>query len=162
LADSNVTNRPLVLWLQGGPGASGNGIGNFQEIGPVDENLEKRNFTWINHANVLFVDSPVEAGFSYIDSDDLSVKTNEQMVEDLVKFLKGFYKKRSEFETVPLHIFGQSYGGNMAVRFAYALNKEIEAGKIKCNLKSIALGNSWVNPVASVNSYAPFLLQTVH
>jgi hypothetical protein len=29
-------------------------------------------------------------------------------------------------------------------------------------LKSIALGNSWVNPVASVNSYAPFLLQTVH
>jgi serine carboxypeptidase 1 len=161
LADTNATNRPLVLWLQGGPGASGTGVGNFQEIGPVDLNLKKRNFTWINHANVLFVDSPVEAGFSYIDSDELSVETNEQMVEDLVEFLKGFYKKRPEFESVPLHIFGQSYGGNMAVRLAYALNKEIEAGKIKCNLKSIALGNPSIDRVASVNSYAPLLFQTV-
>jgi serine carboxypeptidase 1 len=107
------------------------------------------------------VDSPVGTGFSFIDSPDLFVKTNEQMVEDLVEFLKGFYKKRPEFETVPLHIFGQSYGGNMAVRFAYALSKEIEAGKIKSNLKSIALGNSWIDPVASVKSYAPILLQTV-
>ena len=29
---------PLVLWLQGGPGGSGTGFGNFEEIGPIHQN----------------------------------------------------------------------------------------------------------------------------
>ncbi|MCH93806.1 serine carboxypeptidase-like 51, partial [Trifolium medium] len=30
---------PIILWLQGGPGGSGVGFGNFEEIGPLDVNL---------------------------------------------------------------------------------------------------------------------------
>ena len=33
---------PLVIWLQGGPGASSTGFGNFMEIGPLDSNLKSR------------------------------------------------------------------------------------------------------------------------
>ncbi|GAU34977.1 hypothetical protein TSUD_102990 [Trifolium subterraneum] len=36
---------PIILWLPGGPGLSG-GLGNFEEIGPLDANLKPRNFTW--------------------------------------------------------------------------------------------------------------------
>lgn len=32
-AVNNVTEKPLVIWLQGGPGASSTGYGNFAELG---------------------------------------------------------------------------------------------------------------------------------
>eukprot|EP00064_Thunnus_orientalis_P011490 superscaffoldBa00001661_g11521 len=37
---------PLVMWLQGGPGGSGSGFGNFEEIGPLDRNLQPRKTSW--------------------------------------------------------------------------------------------------------------------
>lgn len=58
-------NAPLVMWLQGGPGGSSTGFGNFLEIGPLDVNLKPRNTTWVQAANVLFVDNPVGTGYSY-------------------------------------------------------------------------------------------------
>ena len=61
-------HKPLVLWFQGGPGASSTGYGNFEEIGPLDVNLKPRNSTWIKEANVLFVDNPVGCGYSYVDN----------------------------------------------------------------------------------------------
>lgn len=66
-------DKPLLLWLQGGPGGSSTGFGNFEEIGPLDVNLEARNETWIKQANVLFVDNPVGCGFSYVlDKSELT------------------------------------------------------------------------------------------
>jgi hypothetical protein len=49
------TDVPLVLWIQGGPGASGVGFGNFQEVGPLTTDLEPRESTWLNVAHLLFV-----------------------------------------------------------------------------------------------------------
>ncbi|KAM4890139.1 retinoid-inducible serine carboxypeptidase isoform 3-T3 [Sylvia borin] len=42
----DFTELPLVMWLQGGPGSSGCGYGNFEEIGPLDRALKPRNTTW--------------------------------------------------------------------------------------------------------------------
>ena len=36
-------------------GASGVGFGNFQEIGPLDVNLQPRNSTWLQKADLIFV-----------------------------------------------------------------------------------------------------------
>ena len=33
--------------LQGGPGGSGTGFGNFEEIGPLDDDLNPRKTTWV-------------------------------------------------------------------------------------------------------------------
>lgn len=68
-------HKPLVMWFQGGPGASSTGYGNFEEIGPLDVNLEPRNTTWIKEANVLFVDNPVGCGYSFVD-DPAALTTN--------------------------------------------------------------------------------------
>ena len=68
-------HKPLVMWLQGGPGGSSTGYGNFEEIGPLDLNLEARDTTWIKEANVLFVDNPVGSGYSYV-LDKKALTTN--------------------------------------------------------------------------------------
>ncbi|CAH2038309.1 unnamed protein product [Thlaspi arvense] len=62
--------KPLVLWLNGGPGCSSVGYGATQEIGPflVDTNengLKFNPYAWNKEANMLFLESPVGVGFSY-------------------------------------------------------------------------------------------------
>ena len=102
-------NRPIVLWLQGGPGYSGIGIGNFLEIGPVDQYMKPRNASWVKTANLLFVDNPAGVGFSIAGSETVA-KDIEEISNDLICVLKTFMKEHSYFESNPLHIFGQSYG----------------------------------------------------
>ena len=63
---SQRLDKPLIMWLQGGPGGSSTGFGNFEELGPLTVDLKPRNTTWLRAANVLFVDNPVGAGFSYV------------------------------------------------------------------------------------------------
>lgn len=62
-------NKPLIMWLQGGPGGSSTGFGNFAEIGPQTVELKARETTWLKEANLLFVDNPVGSGFSYVTKD---------------------------------------------------------------------------------------------
>lgn len=122
-AEKVITNRPLVIWLQGGPGASSTGLGNFGELGPLDVHLRRRNYSWVQDVNVLFIDNPVGAGFSYVEDDSSYPKTNKEIAHDLIKCLEGFYEKRPEFLLVPLYITGESYGGKMLVEFALELEE---------------------------------------
>uniref|UniRef100_A0AAQ5XFV4 Carboxypeptidase n=1 Tax=Amphiprion ocellaris TaxID=80972 RepID=A0AAQ5XFV4_AMPOC len=43
---AHYQDLPLVMWLQGGPGGSGSGFGNFEEIGPLKRDLEPRKASW--------------------------------------------------------------------------------------------------------------------
>ncbi|RYO99253.1 hypothetical protein DL763_001617 [Monosporascus cannonballus] len=60
---------PLSIWLQGGPGAPS--IDQALEVnGPCvvqpDSNSTVPNpWSWNNHVNLLYIDQPVQAGFSY-------------------------------------------------------------------------------------------------
>ena len=77
--------KPLVMWLQGGPGASSTGVGNFEELGPLDVKLEPRNTTWIKEANVLFVDNPVGCGYSYVlDQEALTTNISGKLQADII------------------------------------------------------------------------------
>jgi len=50
-AQEDWTQRPLVMWLQGGPGGSSTSFGNFAEIGPLTFDQEERNSTWVGCRN---------------------------------------------------------------------------------------------------------------
>ncbi|ODN00453.1 Retinoid-inducible serine carboxypeptidase [Orchesella cincta] len=159
-ATEDYLKRPLILWLQGGPGASSAGYGNFMEIGPLDANLQNRTFSWVNYANVLFVDNPVGSGFSYVNDTKLLCTNNSQITADLITLLSEFLQKVPEFQDVPLYIFSESYGGKMAAQFTMKLYKKILTKKIKCNLKGVSLGDSWISPEDSVLTWAPYLFST--
>ncbi|CAG9130065.1 unnamed protein product [Plutella xylostella] len=154
----NYTQRPLVVWLQGGPGGSSTGIGNFEILGPLDLSLQPRNYTWVNDFNVLFLDNPVGTGFSYVDDLSYLTTDNEQIADDFVAFMRGFYLKHPEFEGVPLYIYGQSYGGKMAVDMAIKMKEAEAASTINSNLRGIAMGNAWIHPVNLTSTWGPLLL----
>ena len=70
-SQSNVTTDPLVLWLNGGPGCSSM-AGFFKELGPFHSKPNKKlginEYSWNKVANMVFLDSPAEVGFSKTDT----------------------------------------------------------------------------------------------
>ncbi|KAJ8423881.1 hypothetical protein Cgig2_001547 [Carnegiea gigantea] len=67
---SNHESKPLVLWLNGGPGCSSIAYGAAEEIGPFHINSDGKTlylnpYAWNKLANLLFLESPAGVGFSY-------------------------------------------------------------------------------------------------
>lgn len=153
----NFSELPLVMWLQGGPGGSSTGFGNFEEIGPLDSTLKPRKTTWLQSASLLFVDNPVGTGFSYVRKDGTYAKDLATVASDMMVLLESFFSCRPEFQTIPFYIFSESYGGKMAAGIALELHKAVQEGTIKCNFSGVALGDSWISPVDSVLSWGPYL-----
>ncbi|XP_068119725.1 retinoid-inducible serine carboxypeptidase [Hyperolius riggenbachi] len=156
----NYTEVPLVMWLQGGPGGSGCGFGNFGEIGPLDVSLKPRSHTWLKAASLLFVDNPVGTGYSYTTDSKAFAKNLDMVCSDMMVLLKKFFSSKPEFQKIPFYIFSESYGGKMAAGISLALHKAIVAGDIKCNFAGVALGDSWISPIDSVLTWGPYLYST--
>ncbi|XP_017115476.1 retinoid-inducible serine carboxypeptidase [Drosophila elegans] len=156
---SHFTDRPLVIWLQGGPGVASTGSGVFEQLGPIDIEGRPRESSWVRHVNVLFVDSPVGTGFAYVEEHGRYARTNRQIALDLVRLMEQFLGQYPAFRSVPMHIFSESYGGKMAPEFALELHLARKRGRVDCRLQSVVVGNPWTSPLDSILSYAPFLLQ---
>ncbi|KAM7386132.1 hypothetical protein PAMA_008986 [Pampus argenteus] len=159
-ADSQSEELPLVMWLQGGPGGSGSGFGNFEEIGPLNRNLQPRKMSWVQAASVLFVDNPVGTGFSYTDRPDGYATNVATVASDMLVLLQHFFTEKAEFQSIPFYIFSESYGGKMAAAISMELTKAVGQGKVKCNFAGVALGDSWISPLDSVMTWGPYLYTT--
>jgi serine carboxypeptidase 1 len=152
--------RPLVMFLQGGPGASSL-FSYYLETGPTKIeatsattwSLVNRSHTWIRHANMLYVDNPVGTGFSYTNDPRGFSTTDEGIASNLVLFMQGFLVAHPEFKGKPFWVFCESYGGKMAAYFGAAL---VTAG-LDVNFKGVALGDGWVDPISCMKSYGPYL-----
>ncbi|XP_048466783.1 retinoid-inducible serine carboxypeptidase [Rhincodon typus] len=153
----NFTALPLVMWLQGGPGASGCGFGNFKEIGPLNTDLNPRNNSWVTAASLLFVDNPVGTGYSYTTDAKAFAKDLSMIVTDMMVLLKEFFNMKPEFQNIPFYIFAESYGGKMAAGISLELIKAVQLNQIKCRFAGVALGDSWISPLDSVLSWGPYL-----
>ncbi|CAL8342880.1 unnamed protein product [Merluccius merluccius] len=151
---------PLVMWLQGGPGGSGSGFGNFEEIGPLDRDQQPRKTSWVQTASVLFVDNPVGTGYSYVDKPDVYATNVAMVASDMLVLLRSFFTERKEFQNVPFYIFSESYGGKMAAAISMELTKAVAEGSVKCNFAGVALGDSWISPIESVMTWGPYLYST--
>ncbi|MCO5595213.1 hypothetical protein L7F22_049252 [Adiantum nelumboides] len=69
-ATFDAASRPLVLWLNGGPGCSSMGYGAMEELGPFKihpngSGLYTNPHAWNKEANMLFLESPAGVGYSY-------------------------------------------------------------------------------------------------
>ncbi|XP_052146019.1 serine carboxypeptidase-like 51 [Oryza glaberrima] len=151
---------PTILWLQGGPGASGVGLGNFLEVGPLDVNLKPRDSTWLQKADLIFVDNPVGVGYSYADDPSALVTTDWQAATDATELLRALAAKEiPTLQSSPLFLVAESYGGKYAATLGVSLARAIRAGDLKLNLGGVALGDSWISPEDFTLAYTPLLLE---
>jgi cathepsin A (carboxypeptidase C) len=145
-------NDPVVLWLNGGPGCS-SFTGLFMELGPssIDKNIKivHNPYSWNANASVIFLDQPVNVGYSYSDND---VSSTEAASKDVYAFLTLFFDKFSEYAKQDFHITGESYAGHYIPQFA----TEILAHKKRnINLKSVAIGNGLTDGLTQYDYYRP-------
>ncbi|KAL2684687.1 hypothetical protein Neosp_005772 [[Neocosmospora] mangrovei] len=145
-------SKPLLLWLQGGPGNSGF-FGNFLENGPCrlegnPAEAVRHEHPWTELFNVIFVDQPVNVGFSYSD-DSSGVNHAEAAAIELVDFIRVFYQGYPDMRDVPLFIAGESYGGRYVPMTAAAViefNKFQPRPEDAIPLKGIMVGNGYTSP----------------
>eukprot|EP00164_Ancoracysta_twista_P005328 GFYU01007291.1.p1 GENE.GFYU01007291.1~~GFYU01007291.1.p1 ORF type:complete len:506 (-),score=147.65 GFYU01007291.1:129-1646(-) len=165
-SEGNPSTDPLVLWLTGGPGVSSMAA-LFLENGPLlvkyndagKPAFTENEFSWTKSANMLYVDSPVGSGFSYVDDSEDMETSEEGIAHTLVGFLRAFLLKFPQYQSNEFYITGESYAGKYIPSLAAAItaaNKEstiASASTPRINLKGFAIGNGMVDPITQVKSY---------
>ncbi|XP_066316317.1 serine carboxypeptidase-like 26 [Miscanthus floridulus] len=149
-AQTSPAHKPLLLWLNGGPGCSSVGYGAASELGPLLVNgngtgLEFNKFAWTREANLLFLESPVGVGFSYSNTTSDQDNIDDGFVaEDSYSFLVNWFRRFPQYKSHDFYISGESYAGHYVPQLAemvYERNKHLEANQ-RINLKGFIVGNA--------------------
>ncbi|XP_044490106.1 serine carboxypeptidase-like 34 [Mangifera indica] len=149
-ATENPEEKPLLLWLNGGPGCSSIGYGEAEELGPFltrkgKPELKLNPYSWNKAANLLFVESPVGVGFSYTNtSEDIKQLGDTVTAKDSYAFLINWFKRFPQFKSHKFYIAGESYAGHYIPQLAeviYDSNKKASREN-HINLKGITVGNA--------------------
>lgn len=105
---------PLAAWFAGGPGCSSM-ISLFNGNGPCrfldGESTPSLNpYSWNNNVNMLYIDQPFGAGFSYSTQ---RINTTDAAASVVWEFLQAFYDQFPQYESRDFGIWSESYGGRM-------------------------------------------------
>jgi carboxypeptidase C (cathepsin A) len=159
-SEGNPSSDPLVLFSNGGPGASSM-FGLFTEFGPfqttgqsvLTPEFNKTNIptlfynhnSWSKLGNLLVFDWPPPTGFSYCngdpEGDGYSCGDWDDTRQAEVSFaaLEGFFEKFPSLTTNGLYLTGESYAGVYIPKLAQQI---LEHKKDKqWNLNGIAVGD---------------------
>ncbi|CAL0308664.1 unnamed protein product [Lupinus luteus] len=144
--------RPLLLWLNGGPGCSSLAYGAMEEIGPFKVNsdgktLRKNIYSWNYAANVLFLESPTGVGFSYSNrSSDYEINGDMKTAKDNYVFIVNWLERFPEYKKRNFYITGESYAGHFVPQLAQTILKQNKkTNNTIINLKGIMIGNPVIN-----------------
>ena len=154
---------PLLLWSNGGPGASSM-FGLLTEIGPLVftgkslksgvPQLVENLHSWSRDADILIFDAPPPIGFSFCDppgpggpgtscgdwDDARTTRTN-------VLALKAFFQRFPALQARDLYLSGESYAGVYIPSLARAILEAQDGGDpllSKVNLRGFAVGDACV------------------
>ena len=159
-SDKDPSNDPLVIWFNGGPGCSSL-LGMFMEIGPcvVDDGeteFHANPAPWNQELNMLYIEQPVDVGYSYAGTDEDKHITDAISSADNLQALLSFYEKFPELKERDLYISGESYAGIYVPWLAFRIHEHNQAGG-KIPLKGIAVGNGATKwEYDTTPSYIPF------
>ena len=169
----NSTTDPVILWLNGGPGCSSL-FGLFEEIGPyLQSDFEvwnKNNYTWLQNASILVLESPFGVGFSY-NTTAVNYTENDTAIYNYYALLNWF-ESFSAFKSLPFWITGESYAGMYIPYLTSLIINNTATNKI--NLKGIMVGNgvlvtddafnnnTLLNYFANHNLFSPQLLSILN
>ena len=181
LKDNSETSPPsLLIWIQGGPGGPGY-FGAFGEIGnwfvggnSTDSEPHERCFSWCKYNHCLFVDQPVNTGFSFqtdkssgkiiTDVNDVDYSdTSRGAMKNVLDVLLQFYQVFPKMALSRVVITGESYGGlytpNLGLLF-HEHNEAVKLGKTdgpRIPFDALAVGDPCINWGHQMPTYADTL-----
>ncbi|KAM3372946.1 hypothetical protein ACQJBY_019725 [Aegilops geniculata] len=147
-SEGDPRHDPVLLWLTGGDRCSVLSALLF-EMGPLRFVIEPYDgaagtvprlhyhpYSWTKAASVLFVDSPVGAGFSF-SRDPRGYDVGEVSSSlQLKTFLTKWFTEHPDFLSNHFYVGGDSYAGKIVPNVAQKISEDIEAGlKPTINLK---------------------------
>ncbi|KAL1532191.1 Serine carboxypeptidase-like 27 [Salvia divinorum] len=150
--DRSPDSRPLVLWLNGGPGCSSIALGAAEEMGPFRIHSDGRTlflnpYAWNKLANFLFLESPTGVGFSYSNtSSDLYTVGDQRTAEDAYVFLINWLERFPQYKHREFYITGESYAGHYVPQLSqlvYERNKGVQNPVL--NFKGFMVGNAVID-----------------
>lgn len=157
---TNPETSPVLLWLQGGPGATSL-IGLFAENGPFKvkskHGLQLRKYAWTTNHNVIYIDNPVGTGYSFT-SEGGYAKNETAVGQDLYNALVQFFQLFPDLQKNEFYVSGESYGGKYVPAVGYAIYKNNPSAKVKINLQGLTIGNGLSDPENQLK-YGDYLYQ---
>ncbi|KAK9053523.1 hypothetical protein SSX86_024597 [Deinandra increscens subsp. villosa] len=148
-ATQDPSSKPLLLWLNGGPGCSSIAFGMAEEVGPFHVDKDGKSvylnpYSWNTVANLLFLDSPAGVGYSYSNtSSDITSNGDKRTAADSLQFLLNWLERFPEYKGRDFYIAGESYAGHYVPQLSQAIvryNKANAGSPI--NLKGYMVGNA--------------------
>lgn len=147
---------PVILWLQGGPGASSM-MGLLEENGPYqvmnDGSIKLREHRWSKSFHMIYIDSPVGTGFSFAEPDVYDHNETD-VSQDLYEALSQFFKLFPNLAHNEFYIAGESYAGRYIPALGHRIHQENDQ---KINLTGLMIGNGIVDNEFMV--YGDYLAQ---
>ncbi|KAK7822428.1 serine carboxypeptidase-like 18 [Quercus suber] len=131
-SEGNPGADPLLLYINGGPGCSAlNGL--LYQIVIIIMLLQT--------ANVLFLDAPVGAGFSYATISEAWSASDTIVAAQAYEFLRNWLIEHSNFMNNPVYLGSDSYQGVVTPILAQDIINGNEAGiEPQVNIKGLSLG----------------------
>ncbi|KAI3736212.1 hypothetical protein L6452_15750 [Arctium lappa] len=132
----NPEEDPLIFYIPGGPGASAL-IAFLYEIGPLMFDLDngQDNITlklnpnsWLQMANIIFMDIPAGTGYSYADTQEGWISSDSILVNQANDFIKKFLIDHPKFLKNPLYVAGISYTGIVVPKITLEIYEGNEGG----------------------------------
>ncbi|CAF3843354.1 unnamed protein product [Rotaria sp. Silwood1] len=161
--NENKPDTPVMLWLQGGPGATSL-FALFTEIGPIyidrKGNLQLREISWNKDYHLLFIDNPVGTGYSFTLNDQGYARSQDDIARDLYSALTQFFEIYTDYASNPFFVTGESYAGKHVPSITYKIHVENQNPQVKTriNLKGMTIGDGVCDPVNQYQ-YGEFLYQ---
>ncbi|KAL8172207.1 hypothetical protein V2J09_024011 [Rumex salicifolius] len=149
-SETDPQTKPLVLWLNGGPGCSSLS-GVFSRKGPFipkGKVLMRNHFSWNQVSGWSRVSYSSNKSFYSFTNDEITAR-------DDLKFIFGWFEKYPEYQNREFFISGGSYAGHYVPQLA---NLILET-RLKSNLKGIIADFFWSHGAISNSTYT--MLNTI-
>jgi len=140
----NAPGTPLLMWLNGGPGASSLTGLLAEKLGPQSITA---NGTLVDNPDritkkyhLITLDNPVGSGYSQTSSGRY-VSSEAMMRTQAVQALRVFFSRHPEYASCPFWVTGESYAGHYVPNIAW----EVAVNASEIPLQGVVIGNGMYN-----------------